>query len=250
MARIRSVHPGIFTDEAAMELSHAAFRLFIGLLTECDDQGVFEWKPVTLKARILPAHNEDVTALLGELAAHNFIARFEHGGKAYGAVRNFLKYQRPRRPTAVHPLPAELAPYVGKEVSSTAPIPDNVGNDDASTPPIPDIVGKVSADGGWRMEDGEEDGGKKKNKYRFAGEVVRLNARDYDRWRKAYSAIPDFDAELQRIDDQFRAKPPENWFIAASAMLAAKHQKLSAQAANAPPRRPASTVIPPLGVGG
>lgn len=62
--------------------------------------------------------------------------------------------------------------------------------------------------------------------YKFAGKQIRLNERDYDRWKKVYHAIPDFDAELQRIDDE---ELPPKWFPAVSAKLAAKHQKLTAQ---------------------
>jgi len=66
--------------------------------------------------------------------------------------------------------------------------------------------------------------------YRFAGKTIMLVERDYDKWRKAYHAIPDFDAELQRIDDE---DLPLRWFPAVSAKLAAKHQKLLGHA----PRR-------------
>ncbi len=41
MARIRSIHPGLFTDEAFMALSLLARVVLPGLWTECDDQGVF-----------------------------------------------------------------------------------------------------------------------------------------------------------------------------------------------------------------
>lgn len=66
--------------------------------------------------------------------------------------------------------------------------------------------------------------------YRFQGRVIRLNERDYDQWKRVYHAIPDFDAELQRIDD---SELPQNWFCAVSAKLAAKHQKFISQAKTA-----------------
>jgi hypothetical protein len=67
MARIRSVHPGLFTDEAFVQLSPSAQIFWIGLLTESDDHGVFEWKPVTLKMRLLPLCDGSVEPLLQEL---------------------------------------------------------------------------------------------------------------------------------------------------------------------------------------
>lgn len=113
MSRIRSIHPGIHTDEAYAALSHAAWRLAIGIWNECDDQGAFEWKPVTLKMRILPASNDNVAALLAELEAGNIVRKYEHGGREYGLVRNFRKYQRPKKPNSTHFVPAEFRTYVG-----------------------------------------------------------------------------------------------------------------------------------------
>jgi hypothetical protein len=252
MARIRSIHPGLMTDEAFMAIGHGAFRFYTGLLMEADDQGIFEWKPLTLKARILPAHNEDVIGLLAELTVANIIIQFTANGRAYGAIRNFMKWQRPRRPSNVHPMTPEIAVFVSRSSEQTANIPDSgrTANDTDDDVPAnvgspPDKDGRVPAEVGGRREDG---GGKREsNKYAFAGVVIRLNRADYDRWRKTYSMILDFDAELHRIDDALQAKPPDNWFSAASAMLAAKHQKLLG-AQRAPPVQP--TRRTPLGVGG
>lgn len=113
MARIRSIHPGLFTDEAFMSLSSDAQVFLIGLWTEADDQGVFEWKPMTLRVRLRPARDGDVDSLLAEISAVNAIMQFESGGKTYGAIRNFRKYQRPKSPSAVHPLPDDFRIYVG-----------------------------------------------------------------------------------------------------------------------------------------
>jgi hypothetical protein len=49
MSRIRSLHPGFFTDERLVTTSLEARLLFLGLGIEADDKGIFEWKPVTLK---------------------------------------------------------------------------------------------------------------------------------------------------------------------------------------------------------
>lgn len=113
MARIRSVHPSFFTDEAIVGLQAQAQVFLIGLWTDCDDQGVFEWKPVGLKIRLLPATNVDVAALLGELKAANVIRMVEVGGRKYGLVRNFRKFQRPKKPNSTHPLSQEFRTYVG-----------------------------------------------------------------------------------------------------------------------------------------
>lgn len=71
--------------------------------------------------------------------------------------------------------------------------------------------------------------------YRFTGKVIRLAQADYDSWKQAYHAIPDLEAELFRIDQALHSQGKrEGWFIAASNMLNAKHQKLLAEK---PPER-------------
>src|SRR5690606_16576475 len=112
-------------------------------------------------------------------------------------------------------IPDELRTYVGLKPESSEPVPHQSETDGEEAP---------------LMEEERNSRGGEEGKYKFCGAVIRLTPRDYDHWRKIYSAIPDFDAELQRIDDTFRAKPPDkrkDWFPATSAMLAAKHQKLS-----------------------
>ena len=113
MARIRSVHPGLFTDEAFVAMSSDAQVLLIGLWTEADDQGVFEWKPVTIRMRLRPTKDGDVVLLLSEMEAVNCVRRFEVDGRQYGAIRNFRKFQRPKSPNAVHPCPPDIRNYVG-----------------------------------------------------------------------------------------------------------------------------------------
>jgi hypothetical protein len=98
MARIRSIHPALFTDEAFAGLSMAARVLLLGLWTEADDQGVFDWKPVTLKMRVMPVDNVDVPSLLLELEEADVIRHFSQDDRSFGAVRNFCKYQRPKTP--------------------------------------------------------------------------------------------------------------------------------------------------------
>lgn len=113
MARIRSTHPGQWTDEEFVQLTFAARLLCIALRNEADDNGVFEWKPTGLKMRLFPADDVSVPALLEELEGHNQVCRFQVDGREYGAIRNFRKYQRPKLPTSRHPLPEALEKYVG-----------------------------------------------------------------------------------------------------------------------------------------
>lgn len=62
----------------------------------------------------------------------------------------------------------------------------------------------------------------------FSGRTIRLNQRDFDEWRKRYSAIPDLAAELGALDDWLRTAPEakrKNWFQVVSGSLARKHQQ-------------------------
>ncbi len=111
MARIRSIHPGLFTDEAFMTASAHARLLIIGIWTESWDDGVFEWKPLTLKARLFPVDAINVAELLAELVTLGFVQQFD-AGKPYGAIRNFQKYQRPKKPNSSGVLPECLHEYV------------------------------------------------------------------------------------------------------------------------------------------
>lgn len=128
MARIRSIHPTLFTDEAFAGLSMGARVLLFGLWTEADDQGVFDWKPVTLKMRILPADNVDVPELLAELEQANVICRFDQDGKTFGAIRNFCKFQKPKTPKYRPLKSSEIRGYVAsgyplEEMPAVEPTP-------------------------------------------------------------------------------------------------------------------------------
>lgn len=113
MARIRSVHPGQWTDEAFVSVSMAARLLAIALRNEADDNGIFEWKPLQIKMRLFPADAVDVDSLLQELADSGQVMEGEIKGRKYGAIRNFTKYQRPKKPNPVHPISNDFRTFVG-----------------------------------------------------------------------------------------------------------------------------------------
>lgn len=126
MARIRSVHPGQWTDEDFLSCSFPARLLAIALRNEADDGGVFSWKPITLKMRLMPADNVDITALLSELEGADVIRRYEVDGRNYGAIRNFQVFQRPKAPKMTHPQAAWVPEYVGNEDALAAAQERNV----------------------------------------------------------------------------------------------------------------------------
>jgi hypothetical protein len=148
VARIRSVHPGLFTDEVFVALTDAAQIFLIGLWTEADDQGVFDWKPVTLRMRLRAAKDGGVETLLSELEAANCIRVYEIEGRKLGAIRNFRKFQKPKTPNATHAINDDIRSYVGLSgvISET---------NGAHGPPFPPKGEKPSLMEG-RMEDGGE----------------------------------------------------------------------------------------------
>ena len=149
MARIRSIHPGLFTDEAFMTLSDAARITLIGLWVEADDQGVFEWKPLTLKARIRPVNTDDMATLLEEIASVDMCCVRDVDGKRYGYLRNFRKFQRPQKPNAIHPLPDEMATYVGL-------VRDHSITDNGKSPQMEDEGGRMEDEGGTEPNGSED----------------------------------------------------------------------------------------------
>ena len=127
MARIRSIHPGLFTDEAFVAVSMPARVFLLGVWTEADDQGVFEWNPIKLKMRIMPVDNVDVPAILAELTAANLVKKFDVDGRWLGAIRNFCKYQRPKTPKYRPIKSEEIRNYVASSYRNEETKPDEVG---------------------------------------------------------------------------------------------------------------------------
>ena len=149
MSRIRSIHPGLFSDESFMSLTidnPICIPLLLGLWTEADDDGVFEWKPLTIKAKVLPAAMVDVTAMLDVLLGLNFILKYDAAGKTYGAIRNFKTWQRPKQPKVRYPKTPIVESYVG---SNGEGLPHRFPTDGEMSP-------QREEGGGRRKEEQEE----------------------------------------------------------------------------------------------
>ena len=175
MARIRSIHPGLFTDEAFAGLSMAARVLLLGLWTEADDQGVFDWKPITIKMRIMPVDNVDVPALLEELERADVVKRFQQDGKTFGAVRNFCKYQKPKTPKYRPIKSADIRNYVASAYPTSE-------TSEAEPDPFPqngEIPPQMEEGGGNREEEGGED-------TRSVAAATRPSADAFEEFWKAY----------------------------------------------------------------
>lgn len=126
MPRIRTIKPEFWTDEKIIELSLPARLLFIGLWNFCDDRGVIEASPRSLKAKILPADDftvGDVEGLVRELLTLRLITAFEAKGREWWYVTHWhhqvinrpspSRYPEPPRATDT-PLPSAGALEEGK----------------------------------------------------------------------------------------------------------------------------------------
>lgn len=90
IGRMRGVRPTYFQNGELYDLEEATklpIRVALkGLECWTDRAGRFEWNPRTLKLNILPYDPIDFSLVLDALERGNFIARYEVGGRFYGAM--------------------------------------------------------------------------------------------------------------------------------------------------------------------
>jgi hypothetical protein len=135
MARIRSIKPDIYADEAFGNLSIGAQGLFIGLMTQADDEGLQRGTPQLIKSTLWPYKPdlavEDVEGWLTECENSGMIVRYMDGRRSCIALPNWLRHQRIQHPTPSalpHPpetpeTPANTGPHeaYGKPTVSLTP---------------------------------------------------------------------------------------------------------------------------------
>ena len=96
MARIRTIKPEFWRNEALSNISSEACLLAIGLLNHCDDEGYFNANPKLVESDVFPLRNlsSTTTVLLRELSDIGYINLFSGSdGKTYGHIVNFSKHQ-------------------------------------------------------------------------------------------------------------------------------------------------------------
>lgn len=97
MARIRSVKPTIWQDEEFGTASHEARLLFIGLITQADDDGRMVGAARLIWSLIYPWEDFDGEVLeerLCELEDRHLIQRYAKEGKSYIALPSWHKHQK------------------------------------------------------------------------------------------------------------------------------------------------------------
>jgi hypothetical protein len=126
MARIRTVKPDYWGDPKTARLSLPARLLFIGLLTEADDEGRFLASGKKLAGSLFP-NDEDVTpkkvtGWLVELEQVGFVRRYTSDGVEYAHIPAFNAHQRISHPTPSRlPNPEDCPNLSGNDPELFAP---------------------------------------------------------------------------------------------------------------------------------
>lgn len=136
MPRQRILNPAFYLDEDLAKVSMAARVLFPCLWTLADKAGRLEDRPQRIRAQAFPYEPEvDAESLLAELAAHNFVLRYEVHGRQYLQIRTFTQHQspHPREPESqIPPITCEAAKSRGPQLHAisrspvTVPIPVSI----------------------------------------------------------------------------------------------------------------------------
>lgn len=136
MARIRTVKPEFFRDEDLQDLEAAhsgkyPMLVFSGLWGHCDKQGVFEWRPRTLKLDILPFLPFDMGETMELLRSQDFVRKYEIEGREYGFIPTFDEHQRISGKELEQPAkyPAPTKEVIEKHQGSTREAPGSAGRE-------------------------------------------------------------------------------------------------------------------------
>lgn len=126
MPRKRTIAPAFFKHADLYDAEIASglpLRVaFAGLWTVADRRGVFPWSR-NVKPDVLPYDQLDMLDVLGALAAHGFVEKYEVDGKWYGLVPTLGSHQhfhRDEKPSTL-PAPGEHGAATVPAATSTAP---------------------------------------------------------------------------------------------------------------------------------
>lgn len=122
MARKRQIDPEVWRSEQFVALSLPARLLWIGLISQADDEGRLKGGPLWLKMAIFPADSTPLAQIeqwLAEVLVAGLARRYEADGQSYLHLPTFSKYQYISKPypSKLPPPPTEL----GLEGESPAP---------------------------------------------------------------------------------------------------------------------------------
>lgn len=103
MARKRMISPNFWTDEKLGECTISERLLFMGLISNSDDEGYGRANPKLIKSVIFPYDTDlrvsDIDKWLSHLGMLNLIVLYTYREQTYYFIPNFLKHQTINKPT-------------------------------------------------------------------------------------------------------------------------------------------------------
>lgn len=96
------IDPNFWLDEKLGECTIQERLLFMGLISNADDEGYGRANPKLLRSSIFPyddLRTSDLEKWLSRLGGLNLIVLFEYNGQTYYYLPNFLKHQTINKPT-------------------------------------------------------------------------------------------------------------------------------------------------------
>lgn len=131
MARKRMIDPGFWNDEKLGTCTRDERLLFMGLISNADDEGRLQGHPSLLRSIIFPYDNdltpEQVKVWLDGLNNKQLIQIYQVNNQTYILIPNFHKHQTINKPTK-STLPVPLK-------TTTAPLPEDYSSPTALLPP-------------------------------------------------------------------------------------------------------------------
>jgi len=124
MPRKRMIDPDIWRNEQFAGVSLLARLLYIGLISNADDEGRFKASPQYIKLAVFPSDvltPDQVLAARKELEQTGLIKIYTNASREYGYHPNWRKYQWPS-----HPSPSKLP--TPPEVKNSGVLPEDSRN--------------------------------------------------------------------------------------------------------------------------
>ena len=125
MARKRMIEPDIWSDEGFVEMSDRARLLFIGLISQADDEGRGTGSAKSLKAKVFPSDDvtrEGIEALKEEVQKWVSVEFYEIDGKQYYQLERWKDHQSIDKKSPSHiPAPREYSVTKGTGPTPEAP---------------------------------------------------------------------------------------------------------------------------------
>lgn len=212
MARKRMIAPSFWTDEKTGECSMMERLLFLGLISNADDEGIGRANPKLLKSLIFPYDDlriSDFEKSLNKLASLKLIKLYQHDEQKYYTVTNFNKHQTINRPT-----PSELPkPPTTTENNTHEQISEqSVSNHETVTPNIKEVKlkeDKLKESNSMPGAETAPDSNKETPIIELTlndKSMHPITQKDIDQWSELYPAV-DVMQELRNMKGWINANP-------------------------------------------